>query len=359
MEPAVYAEKFGAMIEKADEVFFIFNYKEGRFKYVNAAFEVLTKRRCEELYENTNLLLKIIHREDLRYVISSFNSILEKKENTMLDFRILHPDGRERWVKTKVYLGDDDGLYIAGIAEDDTIRKSTIFNMQKVNGWKDANLEIIAHDLRGPIGTVKMLAQIINKNLPDNNEVRKLTQMIEDISKRNINLIQELLTKETFDTAAVQVSKERLDVVWEITQAMDIYRIAKDDIKRKITFSHSQDQIYAMVDSMKFLQVINNLVSNAIKFTKDNGSIKVHVERLEKTFLVTVEDDGVGIPRKLQPFLFHKYTVAGREGLSGENSIGLGMWIVKKITEDHGGTIWFKSEIDKGSTFSVEIPIGF
>ena len=101
------------------------------------------------------------------------------------------------------------------------------------------------------------------------------------------------------------------------------------------------------------------MVSNAIKFTGENGRIKVHIEQLEKTFLITVTDDGIDIPKKLQPILDNKYTQAGRSGLEGEESVGLRMWIVKTLTEAHNGKVWFESAPKKGSKFYVEIPLGF
>lgn len=107
---------------------------------------------------------------------------------------------------------------------------------------------------------------------------------------------------------------------------------------------------------MKFLQIINNLVSNAIKFTRENGQITVQLEKLEKTALITVADNGIGIPKSLHPILFNKYTKAGRKGVDGEESFGLGMWIVKSLTEAHKGRVWFESEEGKGSKFYVEIP---
>jgi two-component system sensor histidine kinase VicK len=149
-----------------------------------------------------------------------------------------------------------------------------------------------------------------------------------------------------------------LDVVWEISQAMEIYLKSQKNIHKHITFTHSHPYVYAEIDSMKFLQIINNLVSNAIKFTKDEGKIHVHLEKLEKTFLITVTDNGIGIPKNLQPIIFKKYTKAGRIGIKGEESVGLGMWILNSLTEEHGGKVWFESEAKKGTTFYVEIPLG-
>jgi two-component system sensor histidine kinase VicK len=348
------------MTLQSDDVYFIFNPKEARFTYVNKAFEDITKRKCSELLKNPKLLLRIIYPEDLKYVKNYLEVLLTKKSSSFLSFRILRPDQTERWMRVKVYpvLEGRQIQYLTGVAEDDSARIASIFNMQKVNGWKNSTLEILSHDLRGPIGTVKMLASVIAKKLPDNQEVHKLTELIEDISKRNIELIKNVLQRETLGTAEVEMSTERVDVVWEIKQAMEIYLKSQEAIEKELEFTYSHEKIFAEVDSMKFLQIINNLVSNAIKFTNLHGHIKVHIEKLEKTFLVTVADDGIGIPRSLQPILFKKYTKAGREGLEGEDTVGLGMWIVKLFTEAHGGSTWFESKENEGSKFYVEMPLG-
>jgi two-component system sensor histidine kinase VicK len=359
METKNEAEILKKMADQSDVICFIYDLNEGRFQYVNAAFSAITKRTSSELIEKPKSLLKYIYKEDVDYVKQAINELPQMKTNSLLNFRIVRPDKTERWIRLKIYPIIKDGKmsHLTGMGEDDTARKASIFNMQKVNGWKDANLEILSHDLRGPLGAVQMLTSVIDKKTPNNPELHKITKLITDISKRNIDLIQTLLKREFLATAEVEISKERLDLVWEINQAMDIYLKSQKNIKKQINFTHSHENIFAEVDSMKFLQVINNLISNAIKFTDDHGYIDVHVEKLESTFLVTVKDNGIGIPNSLKPMLFKKYTKAGREGIEGEKSVGLGMWIVKTLTEAHGGKVWFESEINKGSTFYVEMPL--
>jgi two-component system sensor histidine kinase VicK len=347
------------MTDKSDEVTFIFDPATGLFQYINAAFERVTKRKCAELLENPKIFFTIIHKEDVKDTKSRMKFLLKKKTNSLLDFRIMSADKNEKWIRVKVYpiIAGNKIKYITGTAEDDTVRIAGVLNMQKVNAWKNSTLEIISHDLRGPIGTIQILASLIAKKLQGNQEIGQLTKMITDISKRNITLIETLLKRETLDTAKVEISKERLDVVWEVHQAMDIYIKAQKNLEKQIGYTYSHEKIFAEVDSMKFLQIINNLVSNAIKFTKKDGNIKINIDKLETTFLITLTDDGIGIPKSLQPVLFNKYTRAGREGLHGEESVGLGMWIVRSLTEAHGGKVWFESEAKKGTTFYVEIPL--
>lgn len=153
------------MNDQSQEVCFIFDIQENQFQYVNKAFKEITKRETNELLEKPKLLFKIIHKEDLGYIRKAFKFLLQKKTNSLLDFRICRPDNSERWIRLKVYpiIKQKTITYLTGTAEDDTARKSSIFNMEKINGWKNSNLEILSHDLRGPIGTVQMLSSIIGK----------------------------------------------------------------------------------------------------------------------------------------------------------------------------------------------------
>ncbi|MBJ6142209.1 sensor histidine kinase KdpD [Hymenobacter sp. BT559] len=97
------------------------------------------------------------------------------------------------------------------------------------------------------------------------------------------------------------------------------------------------------MDINKFQQVINNLVSNAIKFTPDKGRITVQLTRQGQQAVITIADDGVGIPILMQPVLFDKFTKARRPGIRGEKTTGLGMSIIRTIVELHQGDISFES----------------
>jgi two-component system sensor histidine kinase VicK len=109
-------------------------------------------------------------------------------------------------------------------------------------------------------------------------------------------------------------------------------------------------------DSVKFFQIIHNLISNAIKFTPDNGEIDIIVEERENSFVFSVRDNGIGIPVSMHDKLFSKNTPASREGLNKEKSSGLGLHIVQMLAGLLNAKVSFQSEENKGSTFSIEIP---
>jgi two-component system sensor histidine kinase VicK len=109
-------------------------------------------------------------------------------------------------------------------------------------------------------------------------------------------------------------------------------------------------------DSVKFFQVVHNLISNAIKFTGEGGVITISLNEEEGHYLFSVADNGIGIPAELQPYIFDKRSVAGRTGLQGERSNGIGLSIIKRLVQLLQGEIWFESEEHKGSTFYVRLP---
>lgn len=358
---SIEAEIFESMLEVSDEAFLAYNITEGCFTFANPAFERITKKSRKQLFNEPGSMIELIHAEDQDLAKRRFMQLLRKRTGTLLDFRILRPDETERWVRLKVYpiIRGEKVVFLMGIMEDDTARKLSILNMQKINGWKDSTLEILAHDLRGPIGIVKMLTSAIDQRLGKKEDltVLKWTRMIRDISEKNIQLIQALIQKESLETAGVQTSLETFNLVTEVSEVMKIYTDAEQTTPRHFKFTSSDDVILGSVDSMKFVQIINNLISNAIKFTSDNGDIHVHLEKLEETVVITVSDNGIGIPKRLQPLLFTKYTEAGRQGVDGQDSVGLGMWIVKLFTEAHGGRVWVESEENRGCKIYVEIPL--
>ena len=137
---------------------------------------------------------------------------------------------------------------------------------------------------------------------------------------------------------------------------MEEFINAEDAIFKNFVFISSNDSMYMEVDDMKFLQVINNLFSNAIKFKPDNGTITLTVEERENTILFILADTGIGIPEEFQAVLFDKFSKARRPGLRGEESTGLGMSIIKTLVGWHGGNIWFESAVNKGTTFYIELP---
>jgi two-component system sensor histidine kinase VicK len=349
---------FQQIARQTSEVWFLYDLQTQVIDYLGPTFELVWKKDRQAYLDHPAAILETIHPDDQDYLIHNYQELLREKEKVRLDFRIILPDQKQRWIALKVYPIEQDNKvrFVAGFAEDDTPRKENLLAMQTVVGKMNASMEVLSHDMRGSLGMIQALAGLIEGEVsaPQDLQLLEHLLLIRRICQRNIDLVRQLTDQEFLNLPDVELDMERLDLVAEVQAILGNYQQSQEDIAREFELTSSQKSIYAEVDSNKFLSIINNLLSNAIKFTNDRGHIHVHLEEQEDIILITVQDNGIGIPAKLQPALFDKFTKARRPGLKGEESVGLGMSIIKRLVEMHKGKIWFESEEHKGTTFYIQ-----
>lgn len=150
--------------------------------------------------------------------------------------------------------------------------------------------------------------------------------------------------------------RERVDVAVALQPILEELQRGQSLLGHQFDCHLPPEPVYAALDVNKFTQVVNNLVSNAIKFTPDGGHITVRVEPCPGCVRIHIVDDGIGIPAALQPLLFERFTKARRRGLRGEETTGLGLMLCKTIVEWHQGTLTISSTEGQGSTFTIELP---
>ncbi len=358
--PNLNPDIFIQISELSEDVYFIFNTNQKAFEYISQAFEKVWGQPAQLVSNSPNLLLQTIHAEDRLYVKERYQNAITSTQAGIFEFRITCPDQSIKYILLKLYplLKNGTTGLVAGVAEDISVTKNNIFYAEMVNARKNSMLEILSHDLKGPIGMINVLASSLQKNLKDtaNASMLRSVQSIQKLCKRNISLIRNLVNQEFLESTEVEIRKERADLVWGINDIIENYKRSADVISRTFIINSATEKLYLQMDSLKLMQVFNNLISNALKFTPDNGIIELDIQDKGTSAQVTVRDNGIGIPENLQPYLFDKFTRARRTGLRGEEPVGLGMSIIKTIVELHGGKIWFESKENVGSTFYIEIP---
>lgn len=186
-----------------------------------------------------------------------------------------------------------------------------------------------------------------------------LLELMERTCTEGVSLIRDFVDTEFLESANVELKRERTDLVGWLATLMAEYQRSERHTHLHFDFTAPPQPVYVFLDINKFQQVINNLVSNALKFTPDGGRIGVRVTVHDGRAVVTVTDTGVGIPKKLQPVLFEKFTKARRPGLRGEKSTGLGMSVIQTLVGLHQGTIHFTftSAAGTGTTFTIALPL--
>ncbi|MBC5773113.1 PAS domain-containing protein [Pontibacter sp. KCTC 32443] len=360
MDESSNFEVFKNLIRRSSKVLFSFDVESASITFLNNSFSQIWRRTRESVLAKPAILLDTVHPDDREYVEKTYSDLLEGILKPSVEFRIVLPDKSVSWllVNPQLVIDNQNRRFIAGIAEDITTQKDNYNVLERFAAKKNSVLEILAHDLAGPLANIQNMADLLAEGTKDNvsPETTHIIHLIRESSARNICLIRDLVQQEFLESANAGMVKRRVNLCGKIKEVIDQYKESEAHINKTFTFTATNNKFFACIDDAKFMQVINNLISNAIKFTRDDGHISIHLSDQQDTVFITLKDNGIGIPLKYHDELFEKFTKARREGLRGEPSTGLGMSIIKTIIEWHNGKIWFESEENVGTTFFIELP---
>ncbi len=222
---------------------------------------------------------------------------------------------------------------------------------------KDSLLRAVAHDLRNPIGGISSLVGLMIEEDTDE-DVRYQHQLIKETCLNALSLINELIEAAENQLADKGLNnRTSVDFVKLTTDAIELLKFKAQEKHQQLDLQKPSEPIVVYINRERILRVISNLISNAIKFSYDNTTIKVILTKKGERIEVAVIDSGIGIPLALQPNVFQMFTAAKRSGTNGEKSYGLGLSISKKIINEHRGEIWFKSNDNGGTTFYFSLPL--
>ena len=229
---------------------------------------------------------------------------------------------------------------------------------------KDEFITIAAHELRNPIQPILSLAEILrygkrdqgdrrNSNTSKQEDDHKLLDIIIRNAKRLLRLEQNILNMARIEGQSLKLEKERFDLIEKIYNVINDFGNELSDKKIQLVFIPSQkEQIFVNADKIRIFEVISNLLSNAVVFTKSEGRITINAEKKDTQAFVSIKDTGLGIRPEIMPRLFSKYVTNSPRGT------GIGLFISKSIIEAHGGEIWAENNTDtKGATFTFSLPL--
>jgi len=223
---------------------------------------------------------------------------------------------------------------------------------------KDKFFSIIAHDLRGPLGGFMGLSEMMANEtiLIEPDEMMEMTKALNQSARNIYNLLENLLKWSQMQHGRTAFKPQVLDLNDVVNECLKLFVEAthKKDIRLvgEIPLGY---EVYADTNMLK--TIIRNMVSNAIKFTARGGRVSISARFEEnKTAIISVRDEGIGINDEMISNLFRINVNHGRPGTEGEHSTGLGLLLCKEFVEKHGGKIWVESEVGKGSIFYFSMP---
>ncbi len=221
-------------------------------------------------------------------------------------------------------------------------------------------LGVLSHDLRSPLASIKGIAELL-RNEDDAQEVEKVRQyaatIIETVDQV-LSITDDLLELIKVESAGMQANFEQVELLELLLRSVETFRMLayKKGVEIQLIYPEEREELWIEADRPKLLQIVNNLVSNAIKFTPRGGKVEVILEEGPDYVKIRVRDTGIGIPEEMMPILFTESPDRRRLGTEGEKSTGLGLVIVRNFVRLHNGQIMVKSELGKGTEFQVVLP---
>jgi len=227
-----------------------------------------------------------------------------------------------------------------------------------LNEEKNNLVRILAHDLRSPIGQIIGLSDILSltqSNIPD--EDAELIAQIKDAAKRLNQMISKILNFDSIDGNSIKILKETVRINVLTNEVVVNLRQTAAQKNIRIQMIKSPDDIQVITDHLFLTQIMENLISNAIKFSQPNTEVTITVKSEQNFAIISIKDQGPGLTDEDKELVFTKYQKLSAKPTQGESSTGLGLSIVKRFVDQLQGKVWVESKHGEGSTFFVALPI--
>jgi two-component system, OmpR family, sensor histidine kinase VicK len=333
---------------------FIYDISQNRFLYLNNRMIKIVELNKKLLMEEPQLILNSIPRGDQEYVTIRHNELLQKEFVEDVQFRLVQ-NRVQKLLSCNGYLTADKSTII-GFLKDITKPKEHEEYLVNFGARKDTILDAVSQHLSTPLKLSKFTVDLIEKALKEKkyNKLSAHLEVMRDVTSECVRVIDDFLIQEHISSPDVYTKADRFDLMAKILVVVDKMKELNPD--KEIKVRSNVNHIFIIGDDLKFFQTIHNILSNSIKFTKEKGLIEIIVKDLKNKVQIVVEDNGIGIPDELQPFIFDRDTKAARPGLNGETSTGIGLYVTRKLVGLMHGNISFESRENKGTKFILEFP---
>ncbi len=231
--------------------------------------------------------------------------------------------------------------------------------LARLNEQKNQFLGIVAHDLRNPLNVIAAYSDFLLETASPvlSPEQLSFVAAIQSSSEFMLSLVNNLLDISKIEAGKLDLDLTDADLAGIVEHNVSLNRVLAARRRIELRLHLDEDIPRMALDVPKIEQVLNNLISNSIKFSPPGSHVEINVERREQEVLISVEDEGPGIPADALDRLFQPFEPTSLKSTGGEGHTGLGLVIVKKIVLRHGGRIWVESEAGKGAKFYVSLPV--
>lgn len=363
---------FDILSSNVDEVFIIYNRQKDSIEYVSTNSQRVLGVPSDTISKKRDLLMQMVVEEDHASYIE-FNQFTGHTAKKNIDVRMRISTGEIRWIRIWSYpeiVGNKVLRYVVtfydqtdDIAKEQAI-KDALMNAQNANAAKQNFLSRMSHEIRTPMNAIIGMTTIAAAYIEDRNRVEACLKKIGYSSKHLMSLINDVLDMSKIDEGKMSIANEPFNLE-NVTESISSI-FYPQSVDKDINFSiHLIDITNSALigDSLRLNQILINLLSNALKFTPTGGTIRFEIQQLQMKddrvrLRFTISDTGIGMGEEFMGRLFQPFEQESTTTSQKFGGTGLGLSITKNLVTLMGGVISVKSELDKGSTFIVELDFG-
>ena len=291
-------------------------------------------------------LLKIDEEYELRDLITQIPELMIDSQNANGEYLSL----RVRFALIRRESGFISGL--VAVLHDTT-------EQEKEERERRLFVSNVSHELRTPLTSVKSYLEALDEGALYDPVAPDFIKVSLDETNRMMRMVTDLLHLSRIDNATTRLDVELINFTAFITfilNRFDKMRSQDEEKKYELVRDYPINSVWIEIDTDKMTQVIDNILNNAIKYSPDGGKITVSMKTTDDQMILSIKDQGLGIPKQDLPKIFDRFYRVDRARSRAQGGTGLGLAIAKEIIKQHNGFIWAKSEYGKGSTFTIVLP---
>ncbi len=309
-----------------------------------------------------------VHPDDREETVKKWRDSLATQRPLDAEFRLSHASGGWRWTHARAVPLRDDADKLrgwVGMNSDVTERKGTEVAQREAeaalrdaNRRKDEFLALLGHELRNPLAPLRNAMALFEKLLPPDPELRRIREMSERQVLHLVRLVDELLDVARISSGRMELKTKRVDLRDIVSAAIGNIGCAIEERRHELSVEQSPEPLELDGDEVRLVQIVSNLLDNAAKYTPEKGRIRVSLRRDGRQALLSVADNGIGLLPESLTRIFDHFARVEPSGQNQVSGMGLGLTLVRRLTELHGGAVEARSDgLEKGAEFIVRLPL--
>jgi len=365
--------RFRGLVERLPGAIYIEDLDASTGSYFSPQIERLTGYPANAWASDPDFFSHVLHAEDRDRVLEAFARAHATREPIQIEYRVVASDGRIVWIQDDAAVTrDDDGqpLYFQGFMMDITERRALAAErdvllereraqneqLRSLDGMKDEFVALVSHELRTPLTSIRGYVELVLDDVERlSSEHREFLEIVDRNADRLLHLVSDLLILAQADAGRLSFDWTDVDLLPLVAQCVQAAQPAAERAGIELVLSSAPVEPITG-DPARIAQLMDNLISNAIKFTPAGGHVDVVVDASKDSAVIEVRDTGFGISVEDQEQLFERFFRAGTANHLAIAGTGLGLSITKAIVGAHGGSISVESGVNRGTTFRVELP---